>query len=303
MVQRKMTKRAKKETAQFYLYISPWIIGFVLFTLIPLVASIYFSLFDFTKLDLALGNKLYYVGFDNFKDILFNNDVFYTAVGNTFFYSFVRVLVGCLISFLFATILNKKIWGRKLFRILIYIPAIIPIVGSAIVWKGLFDEQFSFFNFLLSIIGVAPVDWLGNNAMGSVLLMSIWCGIGPTMLIILAGLQSVSQDVIEASIIDGANAFQRYWHIVIPTISPTILYVLITGFIGTLQAYSEFDLITGGGPGYKTTTMSMLVIQSMNNEGLGYACAMAWIICFIVLIFTLIFFAVTKGKIYYREGD
>lgn len=303
MVQRKMTKRAKKETAQFYLYISPWIIGFVLFTLIPLVASIYFSLYDFTKLDLALGNKLYYVGFDNFKDILFNNDVFYTAVGNTFFYSFVRVLVGCLISFLFATILNKKIWGRKLFRILIYIPAIIPIVGSAIVWKGLFDEQFSFFNFLLSIIGVAPVDWLGNNAMGSVLLMSIWCGIGPTMLIILAGLQSVSQDVIEASIIDGANAFQRYWHIVIPTISPTILYVLITGFIGTLQAYSEFDLITGGGPGYKTTTMSMLVIQSMNNEGLGYACAMAWIICFIVLIFTLIFFAVTKGKIYYREGD
>lgn len=303
MVQRKMTKRAKKETAQFYLYISPWIIGFVLFTLIPLVASIYFSLYDFTKLDLALGNKLYYVGFDNFKDILFNNDVFYTAVGNTFFYSLVRVLVGCLISFLFATILNKKIWGRKLFRILIYIPAIIPIVGSAIVWKGLFDEQFSFFNFLLSIIGVAPVDWLGNNAMGSVLLMSIWCGIGPTMLIILAGLQSVSQDVIEASIIDGANAFQRYWHIVIPTISPTILYVLITGFIGTLQAYSEFDLITGGGPGYKTTTMSMLVIQSMNNEGLGYACAMAWIICFIVLIFTLIFFAVTKGKIYYREGD
>ena len=208
-----------------------------------------------------------------------------------------------MISFLFATILNKKIWGRKLFRILIYIPAIIPIVGSAIVWKGLFDEQFSFFNFLISIIGVAPVDWLGNNAMGSVLLMSIWCGIGPTMLIILAGLQSVSQDVIEASIIDGANAFQRYWHIVIPTISPTILYVLITGFIGTLQAYSEFDLITGGGPGYKTTTMSMLVIQSMNNEGLGYACAMAWIICFIVLIFTLIFFAVTKGKIYYREGD
>ena len=211
--------------------------------------------------------------------------------------------MGCFISFLFAAILNKKIWGRKIFRILIYIPAIIPIVGSAIVWKGLFDEQFSFFNFLLSIIGVAPIDWLGNNAMGSVLLMSIWCGIGPTMLIILAGLQSVSQDIIEASIIDGANSFQRYIHIVLPTISPTIFYVLITGFIGTLQAYSEFDLITSGGPGYKTTTMSMLVINSMNNEGLGYACAMAWIICFIVLFFTLIFFAITKGKIYYREEE
>lgn len=303
MARKKMTKRSIKETAQFYLFISPWLIGFILFTFIPLLASIYFSLFDFSKLDLALGNKLYFVGFDNFKDILFNNDVFYTAVGNTFYYSIVRVFVGCFISFLFAAILNKKIWGRKIFRILIYIPAIIPIVGSAIVWKGLFDEQFSFFNFLLSIIGVAPIDWLGNNAMGSVLLMSIWCGIGPTMLIILAGLQSVSQDIIEASIIDGANSFQRYIHIVLPTISPTIFYVLITGFIGTLQAYSEFDLITSGGPGYKTTTMSMLVINSMNNEGLGYACAMAWIICFIVLFFTLIFFAITKGKIYYREEE
>lgn len=303
MKKKKMTKNELKETGLFYLYISPWIIGFLLFTLVPLLASIYFSLYDFSKLDLAMGREMYFVGFDNFKDILFNNKVFYQAIGNTFYYSIIRVLLGCLISFIFATILNKKIWGRKLFRVLIYIPAVIPIVGSAIVWKGLFDEQFSFFNFLLSIIGVAPVDWLGNNAMSSVLFMSIWCGIGPTMLIILAGLQSVSQDVIEASIIDGANSFQRYIHIVLPTISPTIFYVLITGFIGTLQAYSEFDLITQGGPGYKTTTMSMLVIRAMDNEGLGYACAMAWIICFIVLFFTLIFFAITKGKIYYREGE
>ena len=303
MARKKMTKNERKEARAFYLYISPWIIGFTLFTLVPLISSIYFSLFDFTKLDLALGNELYFVGLGNYKDILFNNDVFYEAIKNTFYYSFVRVLVGCAISFLFAIILNKKIMGRKLFRVLIYIPAVIPIVGSAIVWKGLFDEQFSFFNFLLSIIGVAPIDWLGKNAMGSVLLMSIWCGIGPTMLIIIAGLQSVSEDIIEASIIDGANSFQRYYHIVLPTVSPTIFYVLITGFIGTLQAYSEFDLITSGGPGHSTTTMSMLVINSMNNEGLGYACAMAWLICFIVLFFTLIFFAITKGKIYYREGD
>ena len=303
MKRKKMSKSEKRETSLFYLFISPWIIGFTLFTLIPLVASIYFSLFEFSKLDLALGNELEFVGLGNFKDILFNNDVFYESIKNTFYYSFVRVLLGCFISFIFATILNKKIWGRKLFRILIYIPAIIPIVGSAIVWKGLFDEQFSFFNFLLSIIGIAPIDWLGSNSMSSVLLMSIWCGIGPTMLIILAGLQGVSQDIIEASIVDGANGLQRYIHIVLPTISPTIFYVLITGFIGTLHAYSEFDLITAGGPGHSTTTMSMLVINSMNNEGLGYACAMAWLICFIVLFFTLIFFAITKGKIYYREGE
>lgn len=297
------SKLASKETKSFYMYISPWLIGFTLFTLIPLVCSIFFSLFSFTKLDLAMGNELRFVGLDNFKDILFNNDVFYVAIGNTFYYSIIRVFVGCIISFVFASLLNKKIWGKRLFRVLIYVPAVIPIVGSAIVWKGLFDERFSFFNFLLSIIGVAPIDWLGTNAMGSVLFMSIWCGIGPTMIIILAALQSVPQDLIESSTIDGANVWQRYTKIVLPTISPTILYVLVTGFIGTLQAYSEFDLVTGGGPGYKTTTMSMLVIRSMDNEGLGYACAMAWIICLIVLIFTLVFFAITKGKVYYREGD
>ena len=302
-MQKVKSKLSNKETGAFYLYISPWLIGFTLFTLVPLVCSIYFSLFSFKKLDLAMGNELTFVGLDNFKDILFNNDVFYVAIGNTFYYSIIRVFVGCILSFIFASLLNKKIWGKKLFRVLIYVPAVIPIVGSSIVWKGLFDERFSFFNFLLSIIGVAPIDWLGTNAMGSVLFMSIWCGIGPTMIIILAALQSVPQDLIESSTIDGANAWQRYMHIVLPTISPTILYVLITGFIGTLQAYSEFDLVTGGGPGYKTTTMSMLVIRSMDNEGLGYACAMAWIICFIVLVFTLVFFAISKGKVYYREGD
>ncbi|MEG2014993.1 MAG: sugar ABC transporter permease, partial [Clostridia bacterium] len=171
------------------------------------------------------------------------------------------------------------------------------------VWKGLFDERFSFFNFLLSIIGVAPVDWLGSNAMGSVLLMSIWCGIGPTMIIILAALQTVPKDILEAAQIDGANVFQRYRLIVVPTISSTIMYVLITGLIGTLQAYAEFDLITGGGPGYSTTTLSMLVIRAMDNEGLGYACAMAWVICAIVLIFTLIFFRFVKSKVYYAEGS
>ncbi|MEG2159270.1 MAG: sugar ABC transporter permease, partial [Clostridia bacterium] len=148
-------------------------------------------MFQFSKLDLAMGNPLTFVGLDNFEDIIFHNDKFYIALGNTVLYSAVRVVMGLIISFIFAVLLNRNIWGKKLFRILIYIPAIIPIVGSAIVWKGLFDERFSFFNFLLSIIGVAPVDWLGSNAMGSVLLMSIWCGIGPTMIIILAALQTV----------------------------------------------------------------------------------------------------------------
>lgn len=312
MKARKLSRLSRKEERQFYLYIMPWIIGFTLFTLVPLGCSMVFSLFDFTKLDLAMGNEMKFVGLENFKiifrDILYKEEGrlqyghFGEAIFNTFYYSVIRVFLGLAISFIFAALLNRDMKFKKLFRVLIYIPAIIPIVGSAIVWKGLFDERFSFFNYLLSLIGVMPIDWLGNNAMGSILLMSIWCGIGPTMIIILAALQTVPQDLLEAAELDGANVFRRYIHIVLPLISPTVVYILVTGFIGCLQAYAEFDLVTGGGPGYKTTTMSMMVIDAMDAEGLGYACAMAWIICLIVLVFTTIFFKTIQKKTYYAEG-
>lgn len=310
---RLLSKSARREERQFWLFILPWIVGFCLFTLVPILCSIVFSLFRFSKLDLAMGNQLEFVGTDNFEKI-FREIVYYEegswhighfgeAIGNTFFYAIVRVFVGLAVSFLFAALLNRNLKFKKLFRVLIYIPAIIPIVGSAIVWKGLFDERFSFFNYLLNYLGIGPINWLGTNAMGSVLLMSVWCGIGPTMIIILAALQSVPNELLEAAKVDGANVFHRYVHIVLPMISPTILYILITGFISCLQAYAEFDLVTGGGPGYSTTTMSMLVIRAMDGEGLGYACAMAWVICLIVMVFTLLFFRFTQKRVYYAEGD
>lgn len=121
----------------------------------------------------------------------------------------VRVFGGAVVSYLFAVMLNRKVWGRKIFRTLIYIPAIIPMVGSAIVWQALFDESFSFFNYILSLLHLPEVDWLGKNAMGSVMLMSIWCGIGPTMIIILAALQTVPQELLEAAEIDGAGGFRK----------------------------------------------------------------------------------------------
>ncbi len=302
----RLTKRARREELQFFAYISPWVIGFLAFTVIPLACSVVYSFFRFTTVDLAMDNPLKFVGFQNFIDILTApQSQFFTAVGNTFFYAVVRVFVGFAVSFLFAVLLNRNLKLKKLFRVLVYIPAIIPMVGSALVWKGLFDTRFSFFNFLLNYIGIPPVDWTGNGAMGSVLLMSIWCGIGPTMIIILSALQNVPTDLMEAADIDGAGIWHKYTKIVLPLISPTVLYILVTGFIGCLQAYAEFDLVTGGGPGYSTTTMSMLVIDAMNNNnyGLGYACALAWLICLIVIAFTLLFFKFSAGKVYYEEGN
>lgn len=301
-----LSKRAKREERQFLAYVSPWMIGFLLFTVVPLVLSVVYSFYSFTTLDLARGNELKFVGFQNFVDILTApNSPFFTAVGNTFLYAVVRVFVGFVVSFVFAVLLNRNLKLKKLFRVLVYIPAIIPMVGSALVWKGLFDKRFSFFNYLLNYIGIPPVDWTGSASMSSVMLMSIWCGIGPTMIIILSALQNVPQDLMEAADIDGASIWHKYTKIVLPLISPTVLYILVTGFIGCLQAYAEFDLVTGGGPGYSTTTMSMLVVDAMKNSnyGLGYACALAWLICIIVIVFTLIFFKFSAGKVYYEEGN
>ncbi len=291
-----------KREFTFYAFVSPWIIGFLCFTLVPMALSVYYSFHSISKLGLGVGTPARFVGFAHFKDIFTNSPAFGTALCNTFIYSIVRVFGGVFVSFLFAALLNRKMPGKKIFRTLIYIPAIIPMVGSAIVWKAVFDESFSFFNFLLGEIGLPSVDWLGKNAMGSVMLMSIWCGIGPTMIIMLAALQTVPSSLVEAAEMDGAGALRKQWNIVVPYIGSTFVYVLVTGFIGCLQAYAEFDLITEGGPGISTTTITMLVVDSM-NDNLGYACALAWVIFMIVLAFTLVFFKITNKAVYYAGGD
>ncbi|MFR6055836.1 MAG: carbohydrate ABC transporter permease [Eubacteriales bacterium] len=299
---KKVVKLSMKDNISFYLFVSPWIVGFLCFTLIPLAASLYFSMNSLTKLSLAMGNPMKFVGLEHYADIFTKTPEFATALKNTLFYAVVRVFGGAVVSYLFAVMLNRKVWGRKIFRTLIYIPAIIPMVGSAIVWQALFDESFSFFNYILSLLHLPEVDWLGKNAMGSVMLMSIWCGIGPTMIIILAALQTVPQELLEAAEIDGAGGFRKNVKIVLPYISSTFLYVLVTGIIGCLQAYAEFDLITQGGPGISTTTITMLVVNSM-QENLGYSCALAWVVCLIVLVVTLLFFKISNKMVFYAGGD
>lgn len=166
-----MKKKVKRkvnirEELTFYGFVSPWIIGFLCFTFIPMVLSVYYSFFSLSNLSLAMGNPAKHVGFAHFVDIFTKNREFGVALGNTLLYSVVRVFGGTVISFIFAVLLNRNMPGKKIFRTLIYIPAIIPKVGSAIVWQAVFDESFSFFNFLLNGIGLPSVDWLGKKRHG-----------------------------------------------------------------------------------------------------------------------------------------
>lgn len=296
-------KRQKRETAQFYLYILPWIVGFSLFTIIPMISSLVYSFQKVSILD--LNGTGTFIGFQNYINI-FKDDLFLSSIGNTFLYAFVKTFVSLFLALLFALLLNKKFRGNKLVRILVYLPAIIPSVASIMVWSQLFSKDFSLLNYFLSFFGISPIDWTSySNSMESVLLMGIWTSIGPNMLICLAALQGVPEEVIEASKLDGANAVERLFSVTIPTISPTLFFISITGIIGGLQAYAEMQLLFGNGTD-KTLTMAWnVVLNAFSLDGsktMGYACAQAWVLFVIIIIFTAIYFKVSNKLVFYGNG-
>lgn len=293
----------RREALNFWLYISPWIIGFSLFTIIPMFSSLYYSFRRVSFIDLYDSGS--YIGLQNYIAI-FSDDLFMASIGNTFFYAFVKTFLGLAISLLLALLLNRKFYGRRLARVLVYLPAIIPTVASIMVWSQLFSKDFSLLNYFLSFFGIGPINWTSySNSMYSVLLMGIWTTVGPNMIIFLAALQGIPEELLESSKLDGANAFQRLTHIIVPTISPTIFFQSITGIIGGLQAYAEMQLLFGNGTD-KTLTMAWnVVLNAFSLDGtktMGYACAQAWVLFLIITIFTLIYFRVSNKYVFYG-GD
>jgi multiple sugar transport system permease protein len=297
-------KKSIRDRISFYGFISPWLLGFLLFSIIPMFTSLYYSFTEITVLGLGRRSPEF-IGLDNYRSVLFDDSIFIQSIQNTFVFAFARVFSGVIIALLLAILLNGKIPGKKIYRTMIYLPAIIPVVGSAMLWKQLFSQDFSLYNYLLSFIGIAPIEWLSyDNSMSSVILMSVWSGLGPTMIILLASLQNVPRELLEAAEVDGGNAINKFRHITIPMISPTLVYLLVTGFIGALQAYAEMDLLTGGGPGNITTTMAMNVVNNaFDGRGMGYASAQAWVIFAIILVFSIIFFKIVNKRAYYEGSD
>lgn len=291
----KIGRKERENRQKFFLYISPWLIGLVAFTVVPLILSIIYS---FTNTSMATVNSepLEFVGFQNYINIFTLDTDFQQAILNTFIYAIVKVALIVVLALLFALILNRKIFGRNTFRILIYLPAVIPVVSVSLLWKLIFTGgEFNIANYLLSYLGLAPVNFFGDgaSAMATVIFVGVWSGLGPTMLIILAAIQGVSQELLEAAELDGANGFQRLIHIIIPSISNAMVFVILTSMISSLQAYAEVELLTGGGPGNSTTTMSLLIVKNafktIGNKTLGYACAQGWIVFLLTFGLSLIY--------------
>ncbi len=279
------------------LFSSPFILG----VLILWVGPMLYSLFLVTQ-DWNLIRPPRFAGLGNFERLL-RDPLVMQSLGVTAYYTFVGVPLQLMTAFGLAIMLNQPIRGRGLYRTLFYLPAITPAVASAVVWVQILNPEFGVLNTVLGVFGIPPVKWLFDPkaVIPAFILMSLWF-VGPQMIIFLAGLQGVPKELIEAAEIDGANAWQRFWRIVIPLVSPMIFFNLVVGIIGTFQVFTQSFVMTRGGPQDSTRFMALYVYQNaFEYFRMGYAALLSWVIFVIVLVFTLIQFRLANNWVYYGE--
>lgn len=277
-------------------FLSPWIVGFVAFTLLPVVLSLYYSFCDYSLLQPPV-----WVGMENYRELM-RDEVFWQTMRNTGYYAAFSLPAGLLVSVGLALLLNQNIRGQAVYRTIIFLPSLVPVVASSMLWLWLFNAKLGLINGLLARINIEGPSWLTDPqwAMPSLILMSLW-GAGNAVVIYLAGLQDVPRELYEAADIDGADSWNRLWNVTLPMISPVIFFNLIMGIIASIQVFATAYIMTGGGPARATYFYTMYLYDSaFNYLRMGYASAMAWIQLLIVMLLTAIAFWSSKRWVHYQ---
>jgi multiple sugar transport system permease protein len=292
----------RREAIQGIVWASPWLIGFLLFTLGPMLASLYLAFNDY-----SIAGPPVWVGIANFKKALGGGDeLFWASLGLTLKYAFVMVPLGIAGSLLAALALNQGLKLTSLFRTFFFLPSLTPVVASAVVWAWLYNPNYGFLNYLLQQVGIKGPRWLTDpdSALFSLMIVALWGSVGgSTMIIFLAGLQGVPKELHEAAEIDGAGPVRRFFAVTLPMISPTLFFNLVIGVIAALKVFALPDVMTGGGPNYATWTFIKHLYQNgFQSFDMGYASALAWIFMAIVVTLTLINVRLGNRWVYY-EGD
>ena len=288
-----------KEKRWAALFLSPWVIGFVVLTVGPMIASLYFSFTRYSIIDNPV-----WLGLDNYVKLFTQDPKFYSALGITFGYSFLAIPLGLVLGFLLAYMLNLKIPGTAFWRTIFYMPSVISGVVVAILWRGLFDAKFGFINWTLSLLGIQGPEWLLSPewALIALVLISLW-GVGGGMIIYLAGLQAIPTSLYEAAEIDGCSRWQHLRKITLPMMSPIIFYNLVIGIISCFQYFTEAWVLTRGGPAEATQFYNIYIYKTaFSYLNMGYASSMAWVLFFIVLALTAVVFKSSSLWVYY-EGE
>ena len=276
----------------------PFCLLFLTFTLWPVIQSLFMSVTDTRSRDLRTPFAVEFIGLENFTRA-FSDEKFLTSAGNTAYFVLVGVPLTMALALAAALALDKGITKfRSAFRLGFYTPVITSIVAVAVVWRFLLQEEYGLFNTVLGWFGIDGPNWLGdpNWSMPSLIMLAAWRNFGTGMIIFLAGLQSVPWSLHEAAAIDGANTVQRFRHITLPLLRPTLLFVTVTTSIGYLQFFEEPFVMTRGGPLDSTLSMSMYTYQQFGYGNYGYAAAMSYIIFVVIAIVTAIQFRLLREK-------
>lgn len=294
---------ARKEERAAYLFLSPWLFGLVAFWLIPIIASLLLSM---TRWEIIRDPE--WLGFENYREMLFDDRTFWVSIRVTLKYMAMSVPLYLVAGLLLSLLLNLKIRGINLFRTILFVPSVLSGVAVAVLWVALLNPDVGAVNSLLRELGISdPPRWLQSPtwAVPSVVLVGLW-GIGGGAIIYLSGLQNIGPQLYEAALLDGAGAWQRFRYVTFPMITPTLLFVLLTGLIDAFQVFDTVWVLSQGGQGGLGDSLQFYLINLWNEAFVagryGYASALAWVLVLIAAAVILVVFK-TSGRWVYYEYD
>ena len=288
-----------REAVWAYALISPWLIGFIVFTAGPMIASLYFSLTEYDVI-----NPPRFIGLANWRSMFAEDPLFWHSLKVTLMYAVAALPLGLVLGLALALLLNAEVPGLMFWRTIYYMPSVVSGVAVAVLWSYVFNPRFGILNWLLSLVGIKGPGWLSSTdwALPAMIIMSLW-GVGGGMITYLAGLQGIPTALYEAATIDGATKWQRFWRITLPLITPVIFYNLVTGIIGAFQYFTAAYVMTNGGPANATLFYNLYLYRNTFRYGrLGFGSTMAWFLLFVVMVMTMLIFRSSAVWVYY-EGE
>ncbi|CAN5386465.1 sugar ABC transporter permease [soil metagenome] len=291
------SRNAWKRNLTGYLFFSPWLLGMLLFNIIPIILAIYYSLTEYTVLQSPR-----WIGLGNYREMFMVDELFWKALYNTIYFAAFSVPLSLMLALILAMLLNSRVPGQSFFRATFFLPSIVPAVAASVVWAWILHPEYGLVNDMLAKVGIPGPPWLTSEVWSkpAFILMSLW-GIGPTAIIFLAGLQDIPQHLYEAAEIDGANVWQRIRNVTLPLLTPTIFFNLVIGIIGAFQVFTQAYIVSSGGPLWST----LFYVLYLYNQGfqyfkMGYASALAIVLFVIILVLTVIVQLTSRRWVYYE---
>jgi len=296
---RKSLTLTQRRNITGYIFIAPFILGFIFWFLIPAIVAGYLT---FQKWDLISPPK--YIGLDNIQHLL-NDPLLIQSLKATFVYTFLSVPLSLLLSFFLATLINREFRGIAIFRTIYYLPSIVPAIATALLWAWMFNTEFGLINVVVRALGGTKVPWLQSTtwAIPAFVILTLWSA-GGAMIIFLAGLQGIPDIYYEAAEIDGAGRWAKLRNITLPLMSPIIFFNFVLGLINTFQIFTVAYLITGGTGGPENSTLFLVLYiyrTGFRSQNMGYAAALSWVLFLILLILSFVIFKYMGSRVYYEN--